>query len=87
MRYSQKFCVKANPIRQKTACKARSVKDERNQLHNAGRLQPVETNNAKAGGGELGLIRSDEEKIPQVTLQSSFLQSYDELHFERSFEC
>ena len=62
----------------------RSVKDERNQLHNAGRLQPAEPDNAGAGGGELGQIRSDEEKIPQGTSQSLLLQSSDELHSERS---
>lgn len=62
----------------------RSVKDERNQLHNAGRLQPAEPDNAGAGGGELGQIRSDEEEISQGTSQSPLLQSSDELHSERS---
>ena len=62
----------------------RSVKDERNQLHNEGRLQPAEPDNAGAGGGELGQIRSDEEKIPQGTSHSPLLQSSDELHSERS---
>lgn len=62
----------------------RSVKDERNQLHNTGRLQPAEPDNAEAGGGGSRQIRSDEEEIPQGTSQSPLLQSSDELHSERS---
>ena len=62
----------------------RSVKDERNQLHNAGRLQPAEPDNAGTGGSEFGQIRPDEEEIPQGTSQSPLLQSSDELHSERS---
>ncbi len=57
----------------------RSFEDERIDIHNGGRLQYTELGNAAAAGSELGQIRSDEEKIPEGTSQSSLLQSADEL--------
>ena len=62
----------------------RSLGNERDQIHNAGRLQPAEPDNAGTAGGELGQIRSDEEEIPQGTSQSPLLQSSDELHPDRT---
>lgn len=62
----------------------RSFGNERDQIYNAGRLQPAEPDNAGTAGGELGQIRSDEEEIPQGTSQSPLLQSSDELHPDRT---
>ena len=62
----------------------RSLDDEQNNIHGAGRLQPAEPDNAGTGGSEFGQIRPDEEEIPQGTSQSPLLQSSDELHSERS---
>lgn len=64
----------------------RSFENERNDLYSAGRLQPAESDNAGAAGGNDGQIRSDEEKIPQGTSQNPLLQSTDELYPERSPE-
>lgn len=64
----------------------RSFDDERSHIHNAGRLQPAESDNAGAAGDDDGQIRSDEEEISQGTSQSPLLQSSDELHPERSSE-
>lgn len=56
----------------------RSFGNERDQIHNAGRLQPAEPDNTGTAGGELGQIRSDEEEIPQGTSQSPLLQSSEQ---------
>ena len=62
----------------------RSLEDERDQIYNAGRLQPAEPDNTGAAGGELGQIRSDEEEVSEGTSQSPLLQSSDELHSDRT---
>ena len=62
----------------------RSLKNERDQIYNAGRLQSAEPDNAGAAGSELGQIRSDEEEVSEGTSQSQLLQSSDELHPDRT---
>ena len=62
----------------------RSFGNERDQIYNAGRLQPAEPDNTGTAGGELGQIRSDEEEIPQGISQSPLLQSSDELQPDRT---
>ena len=62
----------------------RSLEDERDQIYNAGRLQPAEPYNAGTAGSELGQIRSDEEEVSERTSQSLLLQSSDELHSDRT---
>ncbi len=63
----------------------RSFDNERNHIHNAGRLQPAELNNAGTAGGDFGQIRSDEEEFSQGTPQNPLLQSSDELHADGAF--
>ena len=63
----------------------RSFDDERNHIHDAGRLQPAESDNARTAGGELGQIRTDETEISQGTSQNPLLQSSDELHSDGAF--
>lgn len=58
----------------------RSFGDERNHIHNAGRLQPAELNNTAAAGSDFGQVRSDETEISEGTPQNPVLQSSDELH-------
>ena len=57
----------------------RSFDNERNHIHNAGRLQPAELNNAGTAGGDFRQIRSDETEVSQGTPQNPVLQSSDEL--------
>lgn len=63
----------------------RSFDNERNHIHNAGRLQPTEPNNAGTAEGDFGQIRSDEKEVSQRTSQNSVLQSSDELHADGAF--
>ena len=63
----------------------RSFDNERNHIHNAGRLQPAEPNNAGTAEGDFGQIRSDEKEVSQRTSQNSVLQSSDELHADGAF--
>ncbi len=58
----------------------RSAENERNQIHNAGRLQPAESGNAQTAGGNDGQIRSDETEVPERTSPNPVLQSADKLH-------
>ena len=62
----------------------RSLDNERNQLHNAGRLQPAGSDIAAAAVSESGQIRSDEKEVSERETQSPLLQSSDELHPERT---
>ena len=62
----------------------RSLGNERDQIYNAGRLQPAEPDNAQTAGSVSRQIRTDEEEIPQRTSQSTLLQSSDELHTDRT---
>ena len=62
----------------------RSLKNERDQIYNAGRLQSAESDNAGAAGSVSRQVRTDEEEIPQGTSQSPLLQSSDELHSDRT---
>ena len=63
----------------------RSFDNERNHIHNAGRLQPAELNNAGTAGGDFRQIRSDETEVSQGTPQNSVLQSSDKLHPDGAF--
>ena len=63
----------------------RSFDNERNHIHNAGRLQPAELNNAGTAGGDFRQIRSDETEVSQGTPQNPVLQSSDELHPDGAF--
>lgn len=62
----------------------RSFGNERDQIYNAGRLQPAEPDNAQAAGSVSRQIRSDEEEVSEGTSQSPLLQSSDELHSDRT---
>lgn len=64
----------------------RSFDDGRIDIHNAGRLQSAESDNARTAGGDFGQVRSDEEEISQGTSQNPVLQSSDELHSDGAFE-
>ena len=64
----------------------RSFDDERIDIHNAGRLQSAESDNARTAGGDFGQVRSDEAEISQGTSQNPVLQSSDELHSDGAFE-
>lgn len=63
----------------------RSFDNERNHIHNAGRLQPAELNNAGTAGGDFRQIRSDETEVSQGTPQNPVLQSSDELYPDGAF--
>ena len=62
----------------------RSMKNERTDLHDAGRLQSARPEIAGAAGGTAGPLRSDAEKISKRTPQSPVLQSSDELQTQRT---
>ncbi len=62
----------------------RSFGNARDRIYDAGRLQPAESDNAGAAGGNDGQIRTDEEEIPQRESQGTLLQSSDELHPDRT---
>ena len=62
----------------------RSLENERDQIYNAGRLQPAEPDNAGTAGSVSRQIRSDEEEVSEGTSQSPLLQSSDELHSDRT---
>lgn len=63
----------------------RSFENERADIHNAGRLQSSQSDNAAAAGGNFGQVRSDEAEISQGTSQNPLLQSSDELHADGAF--
>ena len=63
----------------------RSFDDERIDIHNAGRLQSAESDNARTAGSDFGQVRSDEAEISQGTPQNPVLQSSDELHPDTAF--
>lgn len=56
----------------------RSFDDERTDLHDGGRLQSAEFENAGTAGGESGQIRTDEKKVSEGTSQSPLLQFPDQ---------
>ena len=57
----------------------RSFDNERTDLHDAGRLQSAEPDNAGAAGGNIGAIRTDAPQVPQGEPQGSVLQSSDQM--------
>lgn len=63
----------------------RSFDNEQNKLHNAGRLQSSELEDARTTGDEFRQIRSDEKGISQKSPQSPLLQPPDELQTDRAF--
>ena len=63
----------------------RSFDDERIDIHNAGRLQSAESDNARTAGSDFGQVRSDEAEISQGTPQNPVLQFSDELHPDTAF--
>ena len=64
----------------------RSFDDERNHLHNAGRLPASRSENAGAAGSDNGTVRKDESELSESQPQGAVLQSPDELHSERASE-
>ncbi len=56
----------------------RSFQNERNNIHDGGRLQSAESGNAGTAGSNAGQIRRDEEKVSEGEAQSPLLQSSDE---------
>ena len=57
----------------------RSNGDERNQLHDAGRLQSAESGDARTAGGDTGTLRTDAPQVSEGEPQSSVLQPADEM--------
>lgn len=57
----------------------RSFENERNHIHDAGRLQSTESDTSRTARGGFGEIRSDEEEVPEREPQSSLLQSSNEV--------
>ena len=55
----------------------RSFSDERTDIHDGGRLQPAESEIARAAGSESWQVRTDEEKVPEGTAPGSVLQLSD----------
>lgn len=64
----------------------RSPDDERDHLHDAGRLSASRSDNAGTTGAVDGQVRSDEEEVPEGTPQGALLQPADELRPERASE-
>ena len=64
----------------------RSPDDERDHLHDAGRLSASQSDNAGAAGDVDGQVRPDAEEVPEGAPQGSLLQPADELHAERAPE-
>ena len=64
----------------------RSPDDERDHLHDAGRLSASQSDYAGAAGAVDGQIRPDAEEVPQGAPQGALLQPADELHPERAPE-
>lgn len=64
----------------------RSFDDERNHLHNAGRLPASRSENAGAAGSVNGTVRKNESEISESEPQGAVLQSPDELHSEQASE-
>ena len=62
----------------------RSFDNERNQLHNAGRLQSSELGDAGAARGNAGTIRTDAPQVPEREPQGSVLQSSDQVQNDRA---
>lgn len=63
----------------------RSFDNERNHIHNEGRLQSSRPDNAQPTGSDFGQVRSDETEVSQGTPQNPVLQSSDELHPDGAF--
>ena len=64
----------------------RSPDDERDHLHDAGRLSASQSDYAGAAGAVDGQVRPDAEEVPQGASQGTLLQPADELHPERAPE-
>lgn len=64
----------------------RSPDDERDHLHEAGRLSAPRSDNAGATGAVDGQVRPDAEEVPEGASQGAILQPADELRPERASE-
>lgn len=64
----------------------RSPDDERDHLHEAGRLSAPRSDNAGATGAVDGQVRPDAEEVPGGASQGAILQPADELRPERASE-
>ena len=64
----------------------RSPDDERDHLHDAGRLSASRSDNAGTAGAVDGQVRPDAEEVPEGASQGALLQPADELLSERAFE-
>lgn len=62
-----------------------SFDNERNQIHDAGRLQSAEPDTARTADSNFGQIRTDETEIPEREPQGSVLQFSDEMQADRAF--
>ena len=62
----------------------RSQSDERNHIHDGGRLQPSEPETAGADGSDSRQMVADEENLSEGTSQNPVLQSSDERDSEQS---
>ena len=63
----------------------RSQSDERNHIHDGGRLQSSEPEIAGADGSDSRQMVADEENLSEGTSQNPVLQSSDELHSDGAF--
>ena len=64
----------------------RGYDNDRTDLHDAGRLQPAQSDDAGTAGSNDGTVRTDEEEILEGASQSAVLQSADELQVDGSSE-
>ena len=64
----------------------RSFDDERDHIHDAGRLYDSRPDDAETAGAVDGQIRKNAEEVSEGTPQGTLLQSSDELHSERASE-
>ena len=64
----------------------RSPDDERDHLHDAGRLSASRSDYAGAAGAVDGQVRPDAEEVPEGASQGTLLQPADELRSERASE-
>lgn len=84
-RENRTFAKSEESVYNKEKDTERSNNNERNNIHDAGRLRSAEFDNAEAAAGNTGEIRTDEEKISERAPQGSILQPADEGQTDGAF--
>ena len=62
----------------------RSLDYGRNNIHNGGRLQPTESESARATGSDTGQMVTNEKRVSEGTPQDSLLQSANERNIDQA---